>query len=106
MVSEVLGALSSGEDKQNPCVCVAKTDGGTVLLAAKRSLLRGSSAPLSPPLFSDSLPWWLSPGSSGGSPAAANKPTGEINQRGGVPVSAGATNMHLFRKLSGSEKAD
>lgn len=63
----------------------------------QREAAEGQLCSSPPSLFSDSLPWWLSPGSSVWSPAAANKPTGDINQRGGVPVSAAATNVHLFR---------
>lgn len=78
--------------------------GSTESLGCKRGC-RGAVALLSPPLFSlTHYPGGSVLGSSVPSPAAANKPTGEINQRGGGPVSAGATNAHLFKisKKSGS----
>lgn len=71
--------------------------GSTVMLGCKRDC-REAVALLSPPLFSlTHYPGGSVLGSSVPSPAAANKPTGEINQRGGGPVSAGATNANLFR---------
>lgn len=51
--------------------------------------------------LSDSLPWWLSGGSSGWSPAAVNKPRGEINQPGGATISTGATHTHTCLEREG-----
>lgn len=76
-------------------ICTRGTDRWEHSVAwLQERLQRGSS----PPLFSlTHYPGGSVLGSSVRSPAAANKPTGEINQRGGGPVSAGATNAHLFR---------
>lgn len=95
------------EGDDEPCVLINVEMGfmcmyamdrwGHSVVWLQREAAEGQLCSSPPSLFSDSLPWWLSPGSSVWSPAAANKPTGDINQRGGVPVSAAATNVHLFR---------